>query len=342
MPAKRPPTAATDDPTVPAAPVVLCAHPARPRHVRPGRSLLAAAVAIVVLAVAAAPISLASFRETHSSNATFTAATLAPPTAVSATGGSSVTLDWTASTSTGATGTIVQRATALAGTYGQIGTATPVSATSYLDNPAAGTYWYRLSTYVGNWRSSTTTPVSATVTNSTSTGAKPCLAASNAADTGGNGNGYEGTPTNACAADAAVATDANTGTAARSASCTNTANDRHRFWGYAFGLPGTVTSVDGITVRADVGMSNNGGTSAFCVELSWDGGATWTAAKSVTLNATTVTTFTFGSSSDTWGRGWTAAQLSTTNFRVRVTDATSQSNKTYRLDYLAVTVQYTP
>jgi hypothetical protein len=30
------------------------------------------------------------------------------------------------------------------------------------------------------------------------------------------------------------------------------------------------------------------------------------------------------------------------NFRVRVTDATSQSNKTYRLDYLAITVQYTP
>jgi hypothetical protein len=304
--------------------------------------VVAAALAVVVLGAASVPISLAAFSETDTNDGSFTAATLAPPTGVSATGGTSVTLGWTASTSTSATGTIVERATALAGPYGQIGTATPVTATSYLDSPAAETYWYRLSTYIGSWRSATTTPVSATASPSTSTGAKPCVPASNAADTGGNNNGYEGTPTNACAADAAVATDGNTGTAGRSASCTNTANDRHRFWGYAFGLPGSVASVQGITVRADAGMSNNGGTSVLCVELSWDGGTTWTAAKSATLAGTAVTTYTLGSSSDTWGQTWTAAQLSTTSFRVRVTDATTQSNKNYRLDYLAVTVQYTP
>lgn len=311
-------------------------------HVRPAiRWLAVLAVGLAVL-TAVVPVSLARFVDTESSTGAFTAATLAPPTGVSATGGTSVTLSWTASTSTGATGTIVERAGALAGPFSQIGTATPVSATSYVDNPAAGTYWYRLSTYIGNWQSATTTPVSATVTTSTSTGAQPCAAASNAADTGGNGNGYEGTPTNACAADAAVATDANTGTAARSASCTNAANDRHRFWGFALGLPGTVTSIDGITVRADVGMSNNGGTSVVCVELSWDGGTSWTAAKSATLGGTAVTTYTLGAVNDVWGHTWTAAQLSTANFRIRLTDATTQSNKNYRLDYLAVTVQYTP
>jgi hypothetical protein len=290
----------------------------------------------------AVPVSLARFTDTSPATGAFTAATLAAPTGVSATGGSSVSLSWTASTSTGATGTIVERAAAVAGPYSQIGTATPVTAASYVDNPAAGTYWYRLSTYIGNWRSATTTPVSATVTTSTSSGAKPCVPASNAADTGGLGDGYEGTPTNACAADAAVATDTNTGATGRSTSCTNTANDRHRFWGYAFGLPGTVTSVDGITVRADAGMNNNGGTSVLCIELSWDGGTTWTTAKSVTLSGTAIVTYTLGAANDAWGHTWTAAQLSTTSFRVRVTDATSQSNKTYRLDYLAVTVQYTP
>jgi hypothetical protein len=296
----------------------------------------------VVALTVAIPVSLAGFVDTASSTGSFTAATLAPPTGVSATGGSTVTLSWTASTSTGATGYVVERATALAGPYGQIGTATPISATSFPDNPAAGTYWYRLSTYVGNWRSATTSPVSATVTTSTSTGAVACAVASNAADTGGNGNGYEGTPANACASDGAVATDTNTGSVGRSTSCTNAANDRHRFWGYAFGLPGSVTSIDGITVRADAGMNNNGGTSVLCVELSWDGGATWTAAKAVTLTATAVTTYTLGSASDTWGHAWTAGQLSTANFRVRLTDATNQNNKAYRLDYLAVTVQYTP
>jgi hypothetical protein len=244
-------------------------------------------------------------------------------------------LSWTASTSTAATGYVVERATALAGPYSQIATVTPVSATGYVDSPTTGTYWYRLSTYKGNWRSDATTPVSAAVVVSSNTGAKSCVNGSNAADTGGNGNGYEGTPNNACAADGSVATDASTGTNARSASCTNTANDRHRFWGYAFGLPASVTAINGITVRADAGMSNNGGTSNLCIELSWDGGTTWTNAKSVT-------TYTLGSATDTWGRTWTAAQLSTASFRVRVTDATNQNNKDYRLDYLAVSIQYTP
>ena len=103
-----------------------------------------------------------------------------------------------------------------------------------------------------------------------------------------------------------------------------------------------MTSIDGITVRADVGMNNNGGTSAICVELSWDGGSTWTAAKTVTLSGAAVATYTLGSASDAWGHAWTVGQLSTSNFRVRVTDATNQPNKDYRLDYLAVSVQYTP
>jgi hypothetical protein len=306
-----------------------------------GRPLLLLALALAALTVAV-PMTLAGFTDTSASAGSFAAATLAPPTGVSAAGGSSVALSWTASTSTGATGTIVERATAVGGPYAQVGTATPVSATSYTDSPANGTYWYRLSTYIGNWRSATTTPVSAGVTPTTSTGAKPCISGSNVPDTGGNGNGYEGTPNNACAADGSVATDANTGTAGRSTTCTNTANDRHRFWGYGFGLPATVTSIDGITVRADAGMNNNGGTSVLCVELSWDGGSSWTAAKSVTLSGSAVSTYTLGSTSDTWGRTWTATQLSTTNFRVRITDATNQPNKEYRLDYLAVTVQYTP
>jgi hypothetical protein len=304
---------------------------------------IVAIVSLVVVAVTVAvPISLARFTDTAASSGSFAAAMLAAPTGVSAAGGTSVTLSWTASTSTGATGYIIERATALAGPYTQIATKTPVSATSYLDSPAAGTYWYRLSTYIGNWLSPTTSPVSATVSASTSTGAKPCVGTSNAADTGGNGDGYEGTPSNACAADGSVATDANTGTVGHSTSCTNAANDRHRFWGYAFGLPGTVTSVDGITVRADVGMNNNGGTSVFCIELSWDGGTSWTVAKSFTLSGTSVATYSLGSSSDIWGHTWTAAQLGTSSFRVRVTDATSQANKMYRLDYLAVTIQYTP
>jgi hypothetical protein len=70
--------------------------------------------------------------------------------------------------------------------------------------------------------------------------------------------------------------------------------------------------------------------------------ATWTVAKSETLSGTTVATYTLGSTGDAWGHTWTAAQLSTANFRIRITNATTQSNKDYRLDSVAATVQYTP
>ena len=148
-------------------------------------------------------------------------------------------------------------------------------------------------------------------------------------------------PGNACADDAASATDASTGTS-NSTSCADAGKDRHRFWDFGLGVPAGVTSVDGIQVRADAGMNNNGGTNNLCVELSWNGGTTWTAPKSFDMQVSTITTYTLGAANDTWGRTWTGANLSNANFRVRITDASSQPNKTYLLEYLAVQVTYTP
>jgi hypothetical protein len=174
---------------------------------------------------------------------------------------------------------------------------------------------------------------------STSTGLKGC--SSNAADTGGDGNGYETNAGNACAVDGSLATDASSGTST-STSCTNSGKDRHRFWGYAFGLPGSVTSIDGITVQADAGLNNNGGTSILCLELSSDGGSTWTTPRQFSFTGAAIATYTIGGTTDLWGRSWTAANLATGSFRVRVTDVTSQPNKDFRLDGLQVAVSYTP
>jgi hypothetical protein len=175
----------------------------------------------------------------------------------------------------------------------------------------------------------------------TNSGYKGCTAASNAADTGGDGDGYESSPGNACGDDAAVATDASTGTTS-STSCADAGKDRHRFWDFNLGIPASVTSIDGIQVRADAGMNNNGGTNNVCVELSWNGGTSWTAAKSFDMAISTLTTYTLGATNDAWGRTWTGANFSSANFRVRITDASSQPNKSYLLEYLAVQVTYTP
>ena len=176
----------------------------------------------------------------------------------------------------------------------------------------------------------------------TSTGYKGC--ANNAPETTGSGdnNGYETAPGNACALDGAVATDANSGTGTGT-SCTGTGKDRHRFWGYAFGLPGSVTSIDGITIRLAASVDSTAGTPKVCVQLSWNGGTSWSTAQSVSLTATGITTYTLGGATNLWGHApWTLGQLDASMFRVRITDVASSTSRDFGLDYLGVQVSYTP
>jgi hypothetical protein len=79
------------------------------------------------------------------------------------------------------------------------------------------------------------------------------------------------------------------------------------------------------------------------MQLSWDGGATWTSIESQDVSGgNDWTTYTFGGPSDTWGRSWDFADLDPAAFRVRVIDAASQTTKTFQLDALQVQVTYTP
>src|SRR5438309_3560705 len=64
---------------------------------------------------------------------TFNADTLAAPTAPSATGGASIVLNWTATTSTYASGYHVLRGTASGGPYTQIVQLSPKTTTTYTD-----------------------------------------------------------------------------------------------------------------------------------------------------------------------------------------------------------------
>jgi hypothetical protein len=304
--------------------------------------LAAAAIAVSLVGVAAAPlVTLARLTDSDSSTHSLSTDTLDPPTGLAATGGASIGLSWTATGDTYATGYEIRRSTSSGSGYSLINTVTPRTATSTTDGPSAGTYYYVLRSYFQNWVSVDSNEASATVPGASSdTGQKPCVTTS--ADTGGDGDGYETSPANMCANDSVFGTDGNTGTNARSAACGNAANDRHRFQGFAFGLPGSVSSVSGIEIRIDEALNNNGGTSNLCVELSWDGGTNWTAAKTVTLSGAAEATYLFGGVADTWGHTWSASQLTTANFRVRVIDATTQSTKDYKMDYLAARVVYVP
>lgn len=314
---------------------------------RPSRRLafatLVLALTPVIAGAGSLDVSLARLTDAATSTKSIGTDTLDPPTSLAATGGSNAALSWTATVDTYATGYDVQRGTVSGGPYSVVSTVTPRTAVATTDTPAAsGTYYYVLRSYFQSWTSVNGNQASAVITLAPpATGFHGCTAGSNAADTGGDGNGYETTPNNACASDGAVATDTSSGTNA-TLSCSDAGKDRERYWDFGLGVPASVASVGGIQVRGDVGMNNNGGTSQVCIELSWNGGTTWTAAKTATLAGTAIATYNYGATNDTWGRTWAGSDFSSANFRVRVTDVTSQPNKDFRLDYLAVQVTYAP
>ena len=75
------------------------------------------------------------------------------------------------------------------------------------------------------------------------------------------------------------------------------------------------------------------------VELSWNAGSSWTAAKTDSVETTTEHTATLGGSTDTWGRSWTVSETGDANFRVRVTVNTTDDG-THFLDWIPVKVYY--
>jgi hypothetical protein len=157
---------------------------------------------------------------------------------------------------------------------------------------------------------------------------------SNARDSGGDGNGFESSPVSAYGDDTAVATDLNSGTGT-STSCTNSGKDRHRFYDFGLSVPAG-SAIAGIEVRLDARADSTSGTPRMCVQLSWDGGTTWTAAKATGTLGTTLAAFTVGGAADTWGRSWSASDLTNANFRLRVINVAGSTSRDFFLEWIAV------
>jgi len=153
-----------------------------------------------------------------------------------------------------------------------------------------------------------------------------------AADTSGGGNGFELNPTYAYGDDLLYATNA------------DGAGDQHRYYTYGISLP-SGSAVEGIRVRLDWWVDDAGGDNSMGVELSSNGGSTWTAAKTDTVESIREHTSVLGGAADTWGRAWTPDDLSDANFRVHLTcncTGTGCSSRDFYLDWVAVSVYYAP
>jgi len=154
----------------------------------------------------------------------------------------------------------------------------------------------------------------------------------NAADTGGSGNGFESSPQNAYS------------DGSGNASNIDGPGDRHRYYNYNTSIKSSC-AIKGIEVRLEWWLDSTSDTNSISVELSWDGGATWTAAQTDSTETMSEHTAILGGSLDTWGRAWTAADLSDANSRVRLTSnctGAGCAGRDFYLDWVPVTVYYGP
>jgi uncharacterized protein YjiK len=160
----------------------------------------------------------------------------------------------------------------------------------------------------------------------------------NAAQSGGDGNGYEVNAGNAYLRDGLFAVDNNSGTGT-SSSCTNSGKDKHRFQNYNISLPNGAT-VTGIQVRLNAKVDSTSGSPKLCVQLSWNGGSNWTPAKSTSGLSGSNATYTLGSPADLWGRAWNLSQFANSNFMLRVINVATSNARDFSLDWVSVQVTY--
>ena len=174
----------------------------------------------------------------------------------------------------------------------------------------------------------------------TSTGFRS--ATSQAAVTSGSGdnNGFQTSAGNMLVDDGLFSVDTNSGTGT-STSCTSTSKDRHVLSNFGFSVPGGST-IQGIEVKLNSKVDSTTGSPRFCVQLSWDGGTTWTTAITSGTLSTAETMYTLGGVTNTWGRTWTNTDFDNANFRVRLVMVASSTSRDFSLDWVGVQVRYTP
>jgi hypothetical protein len=153
----------------------------------------------------------------------------------------------------------------------------------------------------------------------------------------GDNNGFAN-PTNAYADGGLSTTDTNSGTST-STSCGSTNKDKHRYYNYGISLPAGA-DVEGIEVRLDARVHSASGTRRMCVQLSWDGGSSWTSTQQTSNLGTSESTYYLGSPTDDWGHSWDSGDLDNGSFRVRIIDVADSTSRDFFLDWAAVRVSY--
>jgi hypothetical protein len=212
--------------------------------------------------------------------------------------------------------------------------------TSYPDTGliASTSYSYRVRAYNAGGDSAYSNTASATTLGGPSnTGLLSPTANAAQTSSAGDNNGFQTNPGNGHANDGAFAVDTNSGSN-NNTSCTNNGKDKHVYRDYNISIPGG--TINGIEVRLDARADSTSGAPRMCVQLSWNGGTSWTTAKTTANLTTSEATYTLGGAADTWGRTWSTANFTNANFRVRIINVASSTSRDFSLDWVAVRVTY--
>lgn len=161
---------------------------------------------------------------------------------------------------------------------------------------------------------------------------------SNADDNGGDNDGFQSNANRGYTDNGSFATDSNSGNGTGT-NCTGSDKDKHRYYNYNLAIP-SGASIDGVEVRLDSRVDSASNSPKMCVQLSWDGGNTWTTEKSTSTLSTSESSYTLGGASDNWGHSWSESDLSNSNFRLRVINVASSTSRDFYLDWAAVKVHY--
>ncbi len=154
----------------------------------------------------------------------------------------------------------------------------------------------------------------------------------------GDNNGFQSNPQRAYDNDDSFALDTNSGSNTGT-NCTGNDKDKHRYYNYGFSIPAGAT-INGIEANLVAKVDSVTGAPKMCVQISWDGGSTWTAAKATSNLTTSSGTYKLGGSADTWGRAWSNTNFSDANFRVRIINVASNISRDFSLDWVGVKIYY--
>jgi len=135
------------------------------------------------------------------------------------------------------------------------------------------------------------------------------------------------TPSNAFASDGNYATEI-------------TSTQSQDYCDFGFSIPGG-NEITGIDVKIEASRDTDAGeNSKFDIDLSWDGGTSYTTATTSGILPTTDKVFVMATSSDLWGRTWSPSELNDTNFRLRITASKGATTEVIQVDAIQIRVDH--